>query len=433
MRSEKRIPTLLGLILLFGTIFLTTKLVNSPQNTLTKASQSCEPINPQITNITEKSVSISFTTSDDCFTSTNVDGLSYENSKAKSKIHYFDINKLEASKNYQFDIISDGKKYSSNNFIFETATKPTSTIPVSNLAWGKVFTPDNNPATNAIVYLNIPGASPLSASVTSSGHWNISLAVSFNEGLSDWFFMPENVEEDIVVIAPDYPSTQIVSNTSRNNPVPDIILGQNNFSIPEAITPPETPAKSLINTPVNLINDRSLDILNPKTGESINSIRPDFFGTGLPNSLIKIKVESPVTIDDEIQVGPNGEWNWSPDQGLTPGEHTITVTDDRNNIITRKFVVLAAESLQPAFSASESGQVATSTPTPKPTKTLSSTPTPTPTKIVPTKKITPTQIPATNPSTASGIPKTGAVFPTFIALFLSLIFISFGFIYYKRF
>lgn len=433
MRSEKRIPTLLGLILLFGTIFLTTRLINNPLNTLTKASQSCEPINPQITNITEKSANISFTTSDDCLASLNVDGLSYEDLETKNKIHYFNVDKLEASKNYQFEIISDGKKYTSNNFIFETAIKPTSTIPASNLAWGKVLTPENTPVSQAIIYLNIPGASPLSAHVTDSGYWNISLAVSFNQGLTDWFFIPENIEEDIVVIAPGYPSTQIVSNTSRNNPVPDIILGQNNFSTPEIIPPPELPASSLINNPIELTNDKPLDILNPKTGETINSVRPDFFGTGLPNSKIKIKVESPITLNDEVQIGPNGEWNWSPNQGLTPGEHTITVTDDRNNIITRKFIVLAAESLQPAFSASESSQIVTNTPTPKPTITISPTITPTPIKVVPTKKIIPTQIPVTNPSTASGIPKTGAVFPTFIVLLLSITFLSFGFIYYKRF
>ena len=423
MNREKRIPTILGLVLLVGTIYLSMKLINGRQNTLIQANESCDPINPQITNKTDKSATISFITSDDCLSSLQIENYTYENTKEKGKIHYFEADKLESNKNYEFEITVDGKKYSSNNYIFETAQKPNKDIPTSNLAWGKIFTPDNQPATQAIVYLNIPGASPLSAIVTSSGHWNISLAVSFNEGLNDWFSIPDNIEEGIVVIAPNYPSTQIVSNTSRNNPVPDIILGQNNFLVPETVTDVVLPQDSLIDSNIDLVENKSLDILNPKVNETVNNLKPDFFGTASPNSKLIIKVESPVVINDEVNVNPNGDWNWAPTKNLTPGEHTITVTDDKNNLITRKFIVMAAESSQPSFSASESALKVTPTTTPIPTKIASP---------IPTKKITPTNIPATLPSTASGIPQSGTTLPTFFILILSLISFCFGFIYYKK-
>ena len=433
MKREKRIPTILGLILLVGTIYLSTRLVNSPKNTSTKASQSCDPINPQITNKTYKSASISFTTSDNCFSSLNIDTYSYENLKQKGKVHYFEVDKLQDDKNYQFSIISDGKKYNSIDYIFKTAQKPTATIPVSNLAWGKVLTPENSSATEAIVYLNITGGSPLSALVTSSGHWNVSLADSFNEGLNDWFFIPPNIEENIIVVAPNYPSTQIVSNTSRNNPVPDIILGQNNFSVPESIVVPEVASGSLMDADIDLVQNNPLDILNPKTNETINSLKPDIFGTALPNSKLKIKIESPVVFNDVVTVDQSGQWNWSPSQNLTPGDHTITVTDEKNNKVVRKFVVLAAESSKPAFSASDSAIKATNTPTLTPsTPTPTSTPTKKMTTPIPTKKIVPTIIPVTQPSTSSGIPKTGIIYPTFIVLIFSFIFILFSLIYYRK-
>ncbi len=423
MKREKRIPTILGIILLVGTIYLTTRLVNNPQSSSIMASESCEPVNPQVTNKTDKSATISFTTTDNCQSNLKVNNFNYENIKNKGKIHYFEVDKLEANKNYEFEIIVDGKKYDSNNYIFETAQKPTRDIPTSNLAWGKVFNPENIPVAEAIVYLNIPGASPLSALVTSSGHWNVSLAVSFNEGLSDWFTMTDNIEESIIVISPNYPSTQIVSNTSRNNPVPDIILGQNSFLLPNAVSDTILPQESLIDTEIDLVSDKSLDILNPKTNETINSLKPDFFGTAAPHSKLKIKVESPITFNDEINVDSSGEWNWSPTKNLTPGEHTITVTDDKNNLITRKFIVLAAESSQPSFSASESALLVSPTLTLAPTKVTTS---------VPTKKITPTDIPVTHPSTASGIPQSGIIFPTFFILILSIISFYFGFVYYKK-
>lgn len=425
MKREKSIPTILGLILLIGTIYLSIKLVSGPQNTSIQANESCEPINPQITNKTDKSATISFITTDDCLSSLRIENYTYENPKGKGKIHYFEADKLESNKNYEFEITVDGKKYNSNNYIFETAQKPNKDIPTSNLAWGRIFTPDNQPATQAIVYLNIPGASPLSAIVTSSGHWNISLAVSFNEGLSDWFLVPDNIEEGIIVLAPNYPSTQIVSNTSRNNPVPDIIIGQNSFSLPEVVTDVVLPQESLIDADIDLVTDKPLDIINPKLNETINNLKPDFFGTASPNSKLIIKIESPITINGEVNVSPSGDWNWAPAKNLTPGEHTITVTDDKNNLITRKFIVLAAESSQPSFSASESAVIVTPTIIPTITKIITPTP-------VLTKKVTPTNIPATLPSTASGIPQSGTIFPTFFILILSLISFYFGFIYYKK-
>lgn len=425
MKQEKRIPTIFGLILLVGTIYLTTRLVNSPQNTSIKANQGCDPINPQITNKTDKSATISFITSDNCLSSLTLNNYNYENQKGKSKIHYFEIDKLEADKNYEFTIIIDGKKHQSSEYIFETASKPTNNIPTSNLAWGKVFKPDNTPATEALVYLNIPGASPLSSLVTPTGHWNVSLAVSFNESLSGWFLIPDNIEEEIIVVAPDYPSTQIISNTSRNNPVPDIIIGQNNFSVPEVITETVLPQTSLIDTEIDLSSAKSLDILNPKTNETISNLKPEIFGTASPNSKLKIKVESPITINDEIYADSSGEWNWSPSKDLSPGEHTITVTDEKNNIITRKFIVFAAESSQPSFTASDSAQKIT--PTIAPTKITTKTPT-----IVPSKKTTPTDIPVTRPSTASGIPQSGTIFPTFLILIFSMVSFYLGFVYYKK-
>jgi hypothetical protein len=430
MNKEKRIPTILGLLFLLGAVFGGVILTNQNVNPITKASGTCDPINPQVTNITYNSVNISFTTSSECLSNINLNNQTFTDAKSKSKIHYFDINGLKENNPYQFIIINDGKNYNSDNFHFQTATKPNKNIPSSNLAWGRVFTPDKNPATDAIVYLNIPGGSPLSALVTSSGNWNISLSTSFNESLTDWFTPPNNIEENLVVISSNYNQTQIVSNTSRNNPVPDIILGQNNFSSP-AID--NSSPNSLINNETDLSVNKPLTISNPKESENISSKKPDFFGTASPNTSLSVKVESPVVITDKIQTTDDGTWNWSPPQDLSLGEHTITITTADNQTISRKFVVLAAEN-QPSFSASGS---ATITSTPSPTKAITPTVTKTlsPT-LAPTTKPTvtpiPTKIKSTTPSTSSGMPQTGNTLPTFLLVFLSIGLIGFGLIYNKK-
>jgi hypothetical protein len=49
MKKEKRIPTIIGLILLLITLYFGINLVNQRTNTSSRASGSCEPINPQVT------------------------------------------------------------------------------------------------------------------------------------------------------------------------------------------------------------------------------------------------------------------------------------------------------------------------------------------------------------------------------------------------
>ena len=424
MKKEKRIPTILGLLFLIGAVFGGIFLTNQNTNPVSKASGTCDPVNPQVTNITYSSANISFTTSSECLSNVSVNNKNFENIKLKSKIHYFEITGLKENNSYQFVIISDGKNYNSDSFNFQTATKPNKTIPSSNLAWGRVFTPEGQSASDAIVYLNIPGSSPLSALVTTSGNWNISLSTSFNESLTDWFTPPNNVEENLVVLSPNYDQTQIVSNTSRNNPVPDITLGQNNFSSPQNL---ESSSESLIKIETDLTTQQPLTITNPSDNETISSPKPDFFGTAPAKTKLSVKVESDPVYTDTVTVNDDGSWNWSPPANLAPGEHTITVTTTDNKTISRKFIVLAAESSQPAFSASSSATI-TTTPTPTPT-TKKLTPSPT---IKITNTPTTTQVKTTNPSTASGVPKTGTTLPTLILIILSICSVSFAYVYHKK-
>ena len=193
MKKETSFPTFIGLILLLITILAGARFTQHSVNTSTKANDNCQPLNPQVTNVTYNSASVSFTTSSNCDTTLNLNDLIINDSRNKGTVHYFEITSLENSKVYQFTIISDGNKFTSDNYNFKTAKKPDKDIPSSNLAWGRVLKPDKSVANEAIVYLNISGASPLSALVTSSGNWNVPLSTSFNESLADWFIPPNNL------------------------------------------------------------------------------------------------------------------------------------------------------------------------------------------------------------------------------------------------
>lgn len=427
MKKEKRIPTVLGLFFLITGLLGGVYLTNLQTGFLTKASGDCQPINLQITNVTHNSVDISFTTSGECLAIVSLKDRLINDIRAvvsaqavqPSKIHYYQLDGLASSTSYQFSLINDGRSINDDKFVFSTAPKPKNPVSPSNLAWGKVLNPDNTPANNSIVYLNIPGASPLSSYITSEGNWNISLANSYNADKTDWFILPlKPVEEEIIVISSNGLATQVVNISTQNNPVPDIIIGQDRFSGRSASSIDDAGNLTAI-TPVSA--SVKLDILNPGDKETLSTNQPLFFGKAPPNVKVIIKVESPQTFNGEIQSDDTGSWQWTIPGGLTPGEHTITATTQNPSTglwetISRRFTVLATND-SPQFVASASATLA-----PSPTSMLIPTPTPT---IVPTITKTPTTRVA-HPSTTISPPVSGNLLPTSSLIIFGLLMLILG-------
>lgn len=433
MKRERSFPTIIGAIFLLVSLFGGVYLTSQNQSTQTRASGDCSPDNLQVTNITHQSAAVSFITSSSCLASLSIDNRMIvdtrfqvtSTSPTSTKIHYFQIFNLQENKQYSFEIVSGGKNITEPTYILTTAKKPQGEIPQSNLAWGKILTPEQLPATNVILYLNIPGASPLSSFVTTQGNWSISLAYSYNDAKDSWFLPPsEGLEEDIIVISDDGSPTQITNSTNRNNPVPDITIGNN--------TLPDTPNNSQSSGQLPSLDSAAsgttsvLEIYNPKNGESLNTSKPQFFGSAPANSEVVITVESEQTFNGTTSSTSSGDWNWSLPGNLTPGEHTVTVKT-KNPVtgvwetIQRKFFVMAASNENLAFSSTPS---ATLVPTIIPTLFPTSVPT-----LIPT--LAPTSEPArvSHPSTESGIPKTGNTMPTIIISLFAII----SFIVARRF
>jgi len=436
MKQEKRIPTILGLFLLLTALFAGVLLTSRVSNFSPRASGNCDPVSLQISNITHNSASISFTTTKECSATINIDNKTigdfrFVDGKQEffpSQIHYFEVTDLQKESSYHFSVISGGKNYDLPEYTFETAYQPNQQTSSATLAWGKILDSDHNPSKEAILYLNIPGASPLSAIVTSSGNWHIPLSTSFNQAKTNWFSPEENLEENIVVIAPNQISTQIINNTFNNNPVPDIIIGQNDFFTSQAI-PDSQQVGDLPSIENEISSEKNLTINNPKDNEIISTQKPQFFGTAPLNSEITIKVESPVTLNGQVDTDNDGIWEWEVPQDLDPGEHTITVTAKNKDTglietISRKFIVLASDG-ETNFTASPSAQTNTPTPSPAPTATPTLIPTQAPTA-------TPAVTRVEKPDTSSGVPQTGATLPTFIIIFTAIALMSTAFIFNSK-
>lgn len=423
MKKDLHFPTIVGLIVLLLAVAAGVYLSTNRVSLSSKASGDCKPQNVQITNLTHTSATISFITSSTCRANVDINNQTVSDLKLETlntpdesvHLHYFEVKRLKEKTSYDFTLISGGTSYNENSYKFTTAAAPTSATPTSNLAWGKVFDTDGKTPANAIVYLNIPGAYPLSSIVTTNGNWSISLANSFNDQLTNWFVSPADATaEDIIVVAENSSTTQVTNNTSRNNPVPNIILGRNSL---ESTDVTDTSTSGIVATQPTVVNQKKVEILNPQNNDQLSTSRPDFFGTAPINSRVIIELHSAQVINSETVTDPTGTWHWSPSSALDPGSHTLTVKTQNPatgiwETVTRSFVVLAADSTS-SLSFEASGSATTPSPTIAPT-------------IVPTDTVAPT-IRVARPSTTVKPPVTGNTTPTLIVVLLSCVFLLVSF------
>ncbi|MFZ2152430.1 MAG: Ig-like domain-containing protein [Microgenomates group bacterium] len=427
MKKEFKFPTIIGVGFLLISVFVGVKYSTRTTTTSSNASGSCQPDNVQITNLTHNSASLSFLTSSKCQSTVSLDNQIIKDLKAEtlnipelsSRIHYFFINNLKEKTTYNYSIISGGSTYQEKSYSFITGSTPISGTPNSNLAWGKVFSPDGKTPGNALVFLNISGAYPLSSMVTTNGNWSISLASSFNDTQTNWFTLSDTVSsEDIIVYSEDGVFTQVTNSTSRNNPVPDIIIGTNSLDTTNYDTAKNS-STGQVDSISPVVDQKKVDIANPREGDMLNVLRPDFFGSAPNSTQVIIEVHSDTVINGQTTSDTSGNWHWSPPQNLEPGQHTITVKSLNKNTgiwetITRSFTVLASDNLSsPNFEASGSAS------TPSPAATLVST-------LAPTKTPVPT-IRTAHPSTTIQPPVTANYLPTIVIFIFSFLFILISF------
>lgn len=411
--KDKKFPTIFGIILLLIILFLGVFLSTQKTSLNSKANVSCEPINPQITNLTDKSFDFSFTTSSPCSATLTINNILYQDVSLSLTTHYYKISNLYPKTDYKFSLVSGSTTYSRSEYSLTTATKPNSPPPSSNLAWGKIIDKNNKAISGAIIYLTLPGSQALSAFSNKDGNWNISLASSFNQQKTDWFYPSSLVDEEIIVYSPDGQLTQVTNQSDRNDPVPDIIIGQDYLSI--LPTPPSSFQSSLNSSPIETSLTK-LSITSPKENETINTLKPDIFGQGPAGNTFQLDLDGNKV---NITVSPSNIWNYSPSQNLLPGSHLLTI-NFQGEIINRNFIVAEANDYL-SFTAT-------------PSATLIPTQVILPTSIAsPTPTIQPTSLPTVRtakPSTTSTLYESGNSFPTYLISILSILFFGVSFYYF---
>lgn len=438
---NKRIPTLFGLLVIIIGIAITSFLTKTGVIFIGQASPSDEPKNVQISNLSDTSFTVSYTTDGEVFGSLNVGqnaslGTTVLDIRDKTltahKTHAITVKNLSPQTSYLFSIISGQTTYLKDGVLYNVKTGPPLDAPFStrkpNLS-GKIIMPDGSSGADIVVYLNIAGAQTLSSITKADGGYNLPLNSIRSSDLSSYYTIAKEASIKMTAIGNSL-SSQAILNSDELDEIPTITLSQNyDFTIsnspisgaillatPSAqVFPSATPSSSLNSTP---------QILTPTKNQSFSDDQPLFKGKAQPNQDVEITIHSDENISTKVTADANGNWNYRPETNLSPGTHTITIkTKDTFGIlktITQQFTVYAAGS-QVGESATPS---ATLTPTTAPTITPTLTITPI-ASVTPTEILTPTMaLPPAGSSTLPAIGMLGAALMAIGALLFIFIYVG---------
>lgn len=408
----KRIPTLLGLILLGFGIFTVNWAVNNGVFFETQASPTYTPEEIRITNVTDTSFSVSYLTQDSV-----IGSLSYGTSPSGGKValddrdqqsgnpqpyqvHHITVKNLEPGTTYYFSITSSDKTFLDNDkpFKVSTATKlsedPTTQTPIV----GSATYPGRKADNNIIVYLVTDEAQTLSVLTKPDGGFVMPLNAIRTKDFSTYQkFVPTSTIK-LLLVSPNSRATVSVL-ASQINPVPPVTLNNSyDFTSDIDISPVPIASDSADTSSFPSFSATEAgppanpEILTPEKDESFSDAQPKFEGKAIPNTQVEIEIHSDTPISTTVTANSNGVWSYRPTTQLSPGEHTITIkTKDSNGLlktITQSFTVFAEGSqfTEPSVSPQQPSstptpKVSTPTPTHTPTPTATATPTATPTPI----------------------------------------------------
>jgi hypothetical protein len=424
---NKRIPSILAFIILAIGIWVTSVLVQTGIIFVGRATPDKTPQNISISNISETSFTVSFTTTEKSLAALSVEGgnstapfvVFDDRNKSGQQTEFFShiitVSDLIPKTTYSFTILSDGDVFMDGDKKFTVTTGPpiSESPPRQNPITGRVLLPDGDPGEDSIVELTIAEGQKITVATKTDGIFIIPTNSIRNSSLDNYLIIPPNQEINITVLRQDLKST-LKTLFSESESIPPITL-RRAYDFTAVQEEEASTLSSQLRAPTPETRFGEVKITVPRASESFVDDRPLFRGTAVANQKIKITIESEL-ITAEITSDSNGAWSFRPATPLPPGEHKITIeTVDRFGIlrsISQTFVIFA--------SGSQVSQSATPSATPTitvvpsiqaPTPTVSIAP-PISVTQTPNPTVAPTSAPTTIPTVSPTI--VASVSPTFI-------------------
>ncbi len=394
---DKRIPTLLAFLLIIGGIGAATVFVQRNTYFNQHASGSEAPVNVHVTNRTDTSFTVTYTTTEalpgtvSLRQMNNAEQIYFDDRDERTKIsqpytvHSITIKTLQPTLTYYFSITSGSGTYLNNGSLFTYATLPSLEKDTTNAVElkGEIIAPTGESPPEGLVIATTPNGQLISTLTNSQGEYILSLP----------FSQPQPIT--ITLSGQNQSSTVVVSSDMKDIP---LVTLSKDYDFTQTTQPlsqsfnqsPSFPAFSVEKPPSGTIS-----ITTPQQNNNFVDQQPLFKGTALPNARVIITIHSDKNIQTAVTANAFGQWSYRPDTQLSPGQHTITIATKNTfgitQTVTQTFTVFSSGS-QVFQSATPSA-----TPTTKPTQAPTNTPVPSATPTV-TPTVTPSIIPTDTPT-----------------------------------
>ncbi len=427
---NKKLPSYAGFFVLLMTLCVTVLLSGNAFIFISRATVGSEPKNIQISNISDSSFTISYTTDASAVgtisygfdtTTPNIalDNRDQQAGKAANyQVHFITVSNLAPATRYYY-VIDSGSQKADNIGSHCEITKAAPLInPQSNqtILSGTVAQSDGSIPKEGIIYVSTDSSQQLSTLINPDGSYQLPLATMRTTTGSDAATLTPDTVLQLQAVTSTQTST-IKLLESQANQVPKIVLSQNyDFTLSpdqsasgSGQTASNSAAFPVLSTPAPV---SSPEITSPTDTEAFSDRQPLFQGRALPNTEVDITIQSQQEISTTVHSDDSGSWEFRPPQALASGNHTITIKSvDATGVLqtlSRSFTVYAAGSkfIEPSVSPIQTPTtpIASASPTLAPTPTTIPTPTVTPTQApTPTVSQNLTPVPSRAP-----LPKTGS-------------------------
>jgi hypothetical protein len=396
---NKRMPTLLALLVLIAVIGVSTFLIQRGIFYVGKAAPDTQPQNFAVTNVTDTSFTVLFTTSglvdavlniNDAKTGGSIildDRDKKTGAQNKYFSHHITVPNLTPNTTYIFKLLVGGNQYTNPSYAIKTGQPIATSPPAQNPLFGKVLLPEGSIGTDSIVVATTDNSQKISAITDSRGEF-ILPTNSLRDPLSSKYTVVQNNSVfTINVFRQNMEATVKASFSVAQNLPPITLLQQYIFTTESEKLSTQS---SKLSVPIPSQKSTPLSIVSPSSNEIFTDTKPLFNGTALPNSNVILSVKNGFSV--QIVARVDGSWTYRYDLGFDPGKYTLSASsiDSSGNSLS----VSKTFSVLPQGSQIVSNQLLpTTSPTLPPTQTPTPTSTPTPTKTPtpsPTVQVAPT-------------------------------------------
>jgi len=365
-KEKVKIPTFLGIFVIFLSIFLFFSFLNGSA-TSSRASKlnlkRVEIVNlkPIQTNIfwqtTEKETGWVIYGEEE----NRLDKITYDErdtfeNKGKYYNHYVTLRDLKPGKKHYFAIVSsekkiikDGDKYF--NFITpETLSNLTKLNPAS----GKILKANLSPLSDGFVILTVNKDTFPLVTTIKNGEWLISLNSFIDKNTFTEKSFTGKEKAMVEIINEDNQKTTIINTLDGlSQKTETVIIGKDyNFLEDNVLS-----ATDYFN---NNQEKNKIEIVYPQENSLIPGRRPLIKGFAIPNSTIYITINSKKTFSAFVNVDKNGNWNYLIPEDLEIGDHIITIKTKNEKgeeiSLTRKFKIIGNSNFEGKVLGTASGE-----------------------------------------------------------------------------